>query len=722
MKHCARRSNPLGRLFAAAALMALILVLAVDGTAPDGAFAIATAPVTPSSTTNSGAPAPWGPGDLTLAANDTCINLSVGSGNTGNFIDGAFPNLSIPAGNTIVGVEVQTLHLTGLGTNTARLFKSGAQVGADRLIPAQGSGTCPTSATTGVSSGGPADLWGTTFTPADFDGGAASIHVRLVHTAANASWAIENVKLIVYHNPPNTAPSVPAPTAAPSSTAPEGTAVTASSTFTDPDANTWTCTVNYGDGSGNLAGNVAGKTCTGPAHVYTDDDGSPFNITVTVNDGVAPPVTSGPTAHTVTNVNPVNAGSHSTLPSPALEGSPMQIVVAFTDAGTGDTHTCSANYGPGPAAGVVAEASGSGTCTGASHTFPQNGTFPVTVVTSDDDGGSDTDVYQVVVQNVAPTVLAIQTNPNGTAPEGTPVTALAAFTDPAGTLDQPYTCTVDYGDGSGPQAGMVDQALMTCTGPAHAYGDNNASYTITIAVTDKDGGTGQTTAGYPVTNVPPTVDVPAIDPQFPVTGYPTIVGATFSDPGFLDTWTCTIDYGDGSGPLPGVVSGPVNALVCTGPAHVYLFPGTYTVTVVVTDDDFGTDSETAEIYVTLLQLPNQLPPPPEPTDVALSETSTNKGRIAVRWYEFTVANIGPIDAVGVDIEVDLPAGLRVNRNGLPPECSRSSSQVRCDLGRLNAGQSWTFTVQLYGGATPALLPAEVTAGTPETNTANNVVQ
>ena len=53
----------------------------------------------------------------------------------------------------------------------------------------------------------------------------------------------------------------------------EGEAVVASAPFTDPGtADTHTCTVDYGDGSGPLAGTVAAGTCTGPSHVYVDDD------------------------------------------------------------------------------------------------------------------------------------------------------------------------------------------------------------------------------------------------------------------------------------------------------------------------------------------------------------------------------------------------------------------------------------------------------------------
>ena len=73
-----------------------------------------------------------------------------------------------------------------------------------------------------------------------------------------------------------------------------------------------------------------------------------------------------------------------------------------------------------------------------------------------------------------------------------PVSASAGFSDPAGTADASYSCTVDYGDGVGPQAGTV--LAMTCTGPDQTYAGPGI-YEVTVVVTDKDGGTGSATSG-----------------------------------------------------------------------------------------------------------------------------------------------------------------------------------------------------------------------------------
>ena len=90
----------------------------------------------------------------------------------------------------------------------------------------------------------------------------------------------------------------------------EGAAVTASATFSDPGtADTFTCKVNYGDGSAEVDGTVTGHTCTGPQHTYVDNTMPPetgylVKVTVTDKDGG---VDDESTTHRVNNVAPTVA-------------------------------------------------------------------------------------------------------------------------------------------------------------------------------------------------------------------------------------------------------------------------------------------------------------------------------------------------------------------------------------------------------------------------------
>lgn len=91
-------------------------------------------------------------------------------------------------------------------------------------------------------------------------------------------------------------------------------------------------------------------------------------------------------------------------------------------------------------------------------------------------------------------------------------------------------------------------------------------------------------------NVAPAVDAGAggtIDEAGTFTG-----SGSFADPG-ADSWTATVDYGDGSG-AQALALNPDKTFSL---GHTYASPGIYTVTVTVTDDDTGEHSLTVATYV-----------------------------------------------------------------------------------------------------------------------------
>jgi predicted extracellular nuclease len=117
--------------------------------------------------------------------------------------------------------------------------------------------------------------------------------------------------------------------------------------------------------------------------------------------------------------------------------------------------------------------------------------------------------------------------------------------------------------------------------------DGPNTRTIKVRITDDTGLTAFDESVVNVNNVAPTVDTPSISSVPLPTGGLVTASATFSDPSPDDSpFTCTVNYGDGSGDLPGTVSGNT----CTGPSHAYASSGSYTVTVKVTDKDGETGS------------------------------------------------------------------------------------------------------------------------------------
>jgi hypothetical protein len=122
---------------------------------------------------------------------------------------------------------------------------------------------------------------------------------------------------------------------------------------------------------------------------------------------------------------------------------------------------------------------------------PSNRTIALRV--TDDSGASDIDTTLVTINNVAPTVNTpvVTAEPSI---KGSTVVARATFNDP-GPNDAPFTCTVNYGDGSGALTGSVSGS--TCTGPSHIYG-NIGAYPVTISVRDKDNSIGSKTITHAV--------------------------------------------------------------------------------------------------------------------------------------------------------------------------------------------------------------------------------
>jgi PKD repeat protein len=326
-------------------------------------------------------------------------------------------------------------------------------------------------------------------------------------------------------------------------TADEGDLLNFNGSFTDPGwLDTHNATWTWGDGTApakapgtatlveennqpDSTGNVLAN------HTYCDND--VYTVTLNVTDDDDGWKTDTLTV-TVNNVAPtVDAGPDQTV----NEGDVVVFDGNFTDPGSCDTHTIEWDFGDGNTA------SGNLTPT---HAYCDNGTYTVTLNVTDDDGDWDTDTLTVTVNNVAPYVEA---GPDQTVDEGDLVNFKGNFTDP-GWCDN-HTAIWDYGDGSPPEPGVLVEenlepdATGNVTGN-HTYCDNG-NYTVTLNVTDDDGGLGSDTLKVTLNNVPPNItmvemtyfhtDCVSVDVEF---------YAEFTDPGWCDTHTAVWCWGDGS--------------------------------------------------------------------------------------------------------------------------------------------------------------------------------
>jgi len=257
-------------------------------------------------------------------------------------------------------------------------------------------------------------------------------------------------------------------------------------------------------------------------------------------------------------------------PYTGMEGSPVTLSGAGSSDPDGDVLTYAWDFGDGT----------TGTGATPQHTYADNGNYVVTLTVSDPAGAEATATTSVTVFNVNPTVnafsgasiLAHQTYAGG-----------GSFTDPG---SDSWTATVDYGDGDGAQPLALSGTGFNLS---HTY-DHAGTFTITVTVTDDDGGSASKTATVTVTNAAPSVAAFAGASLLLHETY--AASGSFTDPG-PDSWTATVDYGDGSGAQPLALSGKSFSL-----SHLYAAAGTYTVTVTVTDDGGLSGTQTATVTVT----------------------------------------------------------------------------------------------------------------------------
>ena len=501
-------------------------------------------------------------------------------------VDNVDPGLTVPADNSIVANEGDLVSISDIGvftdpgfldTHTATInWGDGTAVEAGTVTEVNGSGKVAGSHIYGDNG-----TFTVKVTVTDDDGGSTTEEFDLIVNNVDPSLTVPADNSIVVD---------------------EGELVTISDLgiFTDPGfLDTHTATIDWGDGTPVEAGTVTEANGSGKvsgSHIYGDNGTFTVKVTVTDDDGGS---TTEKFDLIVNNVDP-----SLTVPADNSivvdEGDLVTInnLGVFTDPGFLDTHTATVDWGDGTPveAGTVAEFNGSGKVSG-SHIYGDNGTFTVKVTVTDDDGGSTTEEFTILVNNVAPT-LTVPADNSIIADEGDLITIndLGVFTDP-GFLDT-HTATIDWGDGTPVEAGIVTEVNGSGKiAGSHIYGDNG-TFTVKVTVTDDDGGTTTEEFTILVNNIDPTLTVPADNSIIADEGDLVTVNdlGVFTDPGFLDTHTATVDWGDGTPVEAGLVT-EVNGSGKIEGSHIYGDNGVFTVKVTVTDDDGGTTTEEFTILV-----------------------------------------------------------------------------------------------------------------------------
>ena len=336
----------------------------------------------------------------------------------------------------------------------------------------------------------------------------------------------------------------------------EGEVVDYSATATDPGDDELTYTWNFGGQESEVRGQEVNYsfpnngTYTGSVTVNDDDGAATIsNLSITVNN-VAPTLTTD-TAKT------------------GNEGEALSFEATFDDAGNDDL-TVTWDFGDGSDA-ITTEYPAESTPNSEtqSHVYTADGTYKATVTVTDSDGAVTESTIDVAIANLTPVIESLtgDTEIN----EGDVASFNAIASDPG--ADQ-LTYTWNFGD---------DSDTVTGTDVTHIFSDNG-DYTVTLTVTDEEGGETAQTLDVRVNNVAP--EISSIDGETNVDeGEEVTYRAIASDAGD-DELTYTWNFGDGSDVTTGE---NVN--------HVFAQDGIYDATLIVEDDDGAKTTQNIEITV-----------------------------------------------------------------------------------------------------------------------------
>ena len=314
------------------------------------------------------------------------------------------------------------------------------------------------------------------------------------------------------------------------------------------------------------AGNPTPGSGVNPSHTFSGEDTFTVELTVTDDETTTDSASQSVTTVILPNADPTADFTYDcdnlectfdAVDSSDTDGSIVSYAWDFGDAGN-----------PTPGSGV-----------NPSHTFSGEDTFTVELTVTDNESGEGTttrDVTVAIATNAAPT---------------------ADFTYDCNNLVCTFTDTSDDSDGSiaSHSWNFGDGSTSTLANPGHTYAGND-TVTVSLTVVDDDGDEDTTSQELTVAaNVAP---VAAITPD-------------------CDGLVCTFDALDSSDTDGSIVSyewsfeGGGTATGVTA-AKNYSFPGTYDVSLTVTDDDGATDVASNTLTVDLPAVANIAFPPDTP--------------------------------------------------------------------------------------------------------------
>jgi hypothetical protein len=171
-------------------------------------------------------------------------------------------------------------------------------------------------------------------------------------------------------------------------------------------------------------------------------------------------------------------------PYTGVEGAPVSLSgSASSDPDAGDVLSYAWSFGDGTTGSGVSP----------SKTYANNGVYTVTLTVSDQQGAKSVTTTTVTVSNAAPTVTI---TPAAAWKKGVSSSIGVAFADP-NPKDSPFIVRINWGDGTAVTQFGATVVPVTPFSRPHTFA-SAGSFTITVTVTDRDGGVGTQTLAITV--------------------------------------------------------------------------------------------------------------------------------------------------------------------------------------------------------------------------------
>jgi hypothetical protein len=248
-------------------------------------------------------------------------------------------------------------------------------------------------------------------------------------------------------------------------------------------------------------------------------------------------------------------------------------------------------------------------------------------------GSASRHFARVKVRNVPPVVAL---GPPIVINEGE-VVMLEGYFEDVEWLDT-HTAVWNFGDDQATESGTIEETNVKPSAKGvcrvkHAWCDNG-EYTVSLLVTDVNGGIGKAYMQVTVNNVAPTVTTPERIYAYPCS--PVTLVAQFTDPGWCDTHTGTWNFGDcGLDHMAWIeeTNEKPEARGTASASHVYNNCGTYCALCTVIDDDGGVGK--SQLCVDVVHLKNP--------SFELGFTQHQLGEVANEWQPFWRRNDDELD-------------------------------------------------------------------------------